>query len=232
MYPPHVMAWIRAGLWALPVYGLLTVWSTLEAQPDQTTAPEAWARFVGSTAYVTNHTLGAIGGAVFAILGVMALGALLAPGRAGRLGLWALVMTVVGHALGLVIGGISAYATPAVGRAYLAGFPEVMQIEFPVQMTVVFALALLLMFVGNLLLGLAVWRSGALPRWAGAAWIASTVLFYLLGAVLGASTTGSSLPTQPVGAALMVAAGVWIARRAAGPSADLAGTTARGLRAT
>jgi hypothetical protein len=211
MSASNIAGWIRAGLLALPIYGLLTIWSTLGSQPDQTTNPEAWARYVSSTSYVMDHTFGAIGGAVLAILGVFALGAYLATSRAGRLGLWAMVVAVVGHALGLVIGGISAFATPAIGRAYLAGITEVMQVEFPGEMLAIFVLALLLMFVGNVLLGIAVWRSGTLPKWAGAAWVTSALLFYVLGAVLGMATTGSSLPAQPVGASLMVLSGAWIA---------------------
>ncbi|WP_211882050.1 hypothetical protein [Pseudarthrobacter albicanus] len=48
--------------------------------------------------------------------------------------------------------------------------------------------------VGNVLLGTAVWGSHTLPRWAGAAWLAGVVLFYVLGVVLGQATTGSSPP--------------------------------------
>jgi hypothetical protein len=66
----NISNWIRAGLFALPVYGLLTVWSTLDPQPDQTRDPEGWARFVGSTSYLVDHIFGAIGGAIVAILGV------------------------------------------------------------------------------------------------------------------------------------------------------------------
>jgi len=139
MSAPDTARWIRLGLLALPVYGLLTFWSTLA--PGQTKDPEAWARFVGSTSYLVDHMLGAIGGAILAILG----------------------------------------------------------------------LAILLMFFGNVLLGVAVWRSETLPRWAGAIWVASALLFYVLGAVLGMVTTGSSLITQPVAALLMVLSGAWIA---------------------
>jgi hypothetical protein len=211
MSAPNTANWIRVGLLALPVYGLLTIWSTLDPQPDQTKDPEAWARFVGSTSYLVDHTLGAIGGTILAILGVFALGAYLATSRAGRLGLTAMVVTVVGHALFLVIGGVSAFALNAIGRAYLAGMKDVMQVQLPSAMSVTFGLGILLALVGNVLLGVAVWRSGTLPRWAGAIWAASALLFYVLGAVLGMLTTGSSLPTQPVGALLIVISGGWMA---------------------
>ncbi len=61
-----------------------------------------------------------------------------------------------------------------------------------------------------MLLGIAVWRSGTLPRWAGALWVIAFVVFVLLGAALGMATTGASLPTQPVGADLMAISGAWI----------------------
>jgi hypothetical protein len=41
-----------------------------------------------------------------------------------------MVMTVVGQALFLVICGVAAFATNAVGRAYLAGLEEVIRVQF------------------------------------------------------------------------------------------------------
>jgi hypothetical protein len=211
MPAPNTTNWIRVGLLALPVYGVLTFWTTLDPQPDSAKDPEAWARFVGSNSYLVDHIFGAIGGAVLAILGVFALGTYLATSRAGRLGLAAMVITVVGHALGLAIGGVSTFASNAMGRAYLAGMKDVSQVQYPSAMMVTFGVAILLMFVGSVLLGVAVWRSGTLPKWAGAVWVASALLFYVLGAVLGMATTGSSLPTQPVGALLIAIGGGWMA---------------------
>lgn len=66
-------------------------------------------------------------------------------------------------------------------------------------MTAVFGLVILLVFVGSVLPGVAVRRSGTRPRWAGTLWVASALLFYVLGAMDGMLTTGSILPTQPVG---------------------------------
>jgi hypothetical protein len=228
MRTTNTINWIRAGILTLPIYGLLTFWATLDPQPDQVTHPEAWASFVSSSSYMLTHVIGSIGGAVLAILGVFALGVYLANSHSGRLGLVAMVITVAGQAFGLVIGGISAFATPAIGQAYLSGIKDVMQIQFSPVMSVIFALAVLLMIVGNALLGVAVWRSGTLPKWSGAIWLASVLMFYILGAVLGILTTGSSLPTQPVGALLIVISGGWIAwsvlRR---PSAGTVGVTAQ-----
>jgi uncharacterized membrane protein YgdD (TMEM256/DUF423 family) len=62
------------------------------------------------------------------------------------------------------------------------------------------------------LLGVAVWRSGTLPRWAGALWVAGSAL-PLLGQIyiilpIGADSTP---PTVPTGAVLLVMGGAWMA---------------------
>jgi hypothetical protein len=213
----NTASWIRLGLLALPVYGLLTFWSTLRPQPNPNEDFEAYARFVSSTSYMLGHLLGSTLSTILAIFGVFALRAYLVRSRAGRLTLVAMVITVTGHALFLVISRISTFATSSIGRAYLAGNEAVTEVDFGLAVTATFMLGILLALVGillalvgNVLLGVAVWRSGTLPRWAGAIWAASALMFYVLGAVLGQAITGSSLATQPVGAALMVISGGWI----------------------
>ncbi|MET4590187.1 hypothetical protein [Arthrobacter sp. 754] len=224
--PQIVRRWIQAGLWALALSWLVTAWATLEPQPDQAKDPEAWARFVSTDSYQFSHLYGGTAGTVLTLLGVFALGCCLANSRAGGLALAGMVTAAAGTALLLVPAVISTFASPAIGKAYLAGNQDVMQLEFPGSMNGAFLLGLLLAFVGNVLLGIAVWRSRILPRWAGALWAAGTVLFFVLGVVLGQATTGASLPTQSAGALLMAVAGGWIAwsasrERAAAP--DLAG---------
>jgi hypothetical protein len=203
--------WIRVGLFALPVYGLLIAYSTLKPQPDQVADPEGWARFVSSTSYLVGHVLGNVLGTALVIFGTFALGALLAASRAPRLGLWGMVLSITGYVLFTIPGVISTFATPPIGAAYLAGNRQVMSLEFSPILTVITLLALLLAVVGNGLLSVAIWRSGILPRWAGVIWAAATLIFYVLGFALGMATTGASLPTQPIGAALMAIAGAWIA---------------------
>ena len=203
--------WIRVGLFALPVYGLLIAYSTLKPQPDQVADPEGWARFVSSTSYLVGHVLGNVLGTALVIFGTFALGALLAASRAPRLGLWGMVLSITGYVLFTIPGVISTFATPPIGAAYLAGNRQVMSLEFSPILTVITLLALLLAVIGNGLLSVAIWRSGILPRWAGVIWAAATLIFYVLGFALGMATTGASLPTQPIGAALMAIAGAWIA---------------------
>ena len=217
MSAANITRLIGIGLLGLPLYGALTFWSSLDPQPDPTTQYDAWSRFVTTDHFLYAHLFGSIGGAVLAILGIFALGAYLATSRAGRLGLAAMVMTVVGQALGLAIGGATTFAQPGAGQAHLAGIEEYARLNEQQPMLsdtalmATFGLAILLMFVGSLLLGVAVWRSGVLPKWAGAIWAISALLFYVLGAVLGMATTGGSLVTQPMAALLIVVSGGWMA---------------------
>jgi hypothetical protein len=204
-------SWVQVGLFALPVYGLLAAYATLEPQPDQVSDPEGWARFVSSSSYLVGHVLGNVVGAVLVIFGTFALGAYLTASQAPRLGLWGMVLAVTGHILFTVPGAISTFATPAIGAAYLAGNRDVMSLEFSPVVTAIIAFGLLLAVTGNMLLSVAIWRSGTLPRWAGLIWAGATLIFYVLGAALGMATTGASLPTQPIGAVLMAISGAWIA---------------------
>ncbi|KRF05300.1 hypothetical protein ASH00_13025 [Arthrobacter sp. Soil782] len=204
-------SWIRAGLFALPVYGLLTAWSSLDPQPDQETDPEAWARFVSEPSYLVDHLIGSTGGTILAIFGIFALGAYLAAGTTVRLALPAMVIAVFGQALLLVPASISTFTTPAVGQAYLDGVPGVMDLEFSDSMMFTFLLGIVLALIGSVLLGVAVWRSDTLSVGAGALWIAGVIIFYVFGVVTGMVTIGASLPTQSLGALLMAVAGAWIA---------------------
>jgi hypothetical protein len=211
---------IRVGLWALPLYGALTAWSSIDPQPDSSTDPEGWARFVSTNSYLVSHLVGSTGGTILAILGTMALGGYLAGGRSARLGVAAMVIAVAGHAVLLIPAAISTFATPAIGRAYLAGFTDVMQITFSGTVDATLMLGVLLALVGNVLLGVAMWRSGLLPVWVGAVWAISALVFYVLGVVLGQVTTGASLPTQIAGALLIVVSGAWTAWVAQHPRPD------------
>lgn len=210
MKPTPTAGWIRVGLLALPVYGLLVAYSTWKPQPDQVNDPEGWARFVSSNSYLVSHVIANVLGTALVIFGTFALGAFLAS-RVPRLGLWGMVLSITAYVLFTVPGVISTFATPAIGAAYLAGNRGVMALEFSTVLTVITMLGLLLTVIGNGLLSVAIWRSGSLPRWAGVIWGAATLIFYILGAALGMATTGASLPTQPIGGALMAVSGVWIA---------------------
>jgi hypothetical protein len=107
---------------------------------------------------------------ILAIFGVFALGTYLASSHTERLGLRGMVITVLGSSLSLITFGVSTFAATAEGQAYLAGIEEFAQLDpsFAVAAQgATFLLVILLLFVGNVLLGVAVWHSGILPKWAG-----------------------------------------------------------------
>jgi hypothetical protein len=233
MSATNTARWIGIGLLGLPLYGALTFWSSLDPQPDPDTHYEAWSRFVTTDHYVISHVLGSTLGLILAIFGTFALGAHLANGRSGRLGLVAMVITVLGTALFLPAMGVSTFAAPTEGQAYLAGIEEFSRLPSSFADTVFAAtslLVILLLFVGNVLLGIAVWRSGTLPKATGAIWATAAVLMYPLGIVYAAVILGvqSTPPTVLVGAFLLVVGGGWIALRAMRrPSAAAVGVGAQ-----
>jgi hypothetical protein len=222
MAPPNTTRWIGIGLLGLPLYGALTIWSSLEGQPDADTQLEAWARYVTTNYYVIGHVFGSILGLICLIFGVFALGVYLATSRAGRLGLWAMVITVLGSALFLPLQGVTTFSAPEEGQAVLAGLEEFEALP-PIFANTVFALTglvvIVLGFVGHILVGVAVWRSGTLPRWAGALWAGANVLMYL-SLVYGSTIGPASTPfTVPLGAVVLVISGAWMVWSAlSGPS--------------
>ncbi len=224
--------WIGIGLLGLPLYGVLTFWPSLDPQPDPNTQYGAWAHYVSTNYYGLKHLLNSGLGLILGIFGTFALGAYLARSRAGRLGLVAMVITVLGSTLFLMPMGASTFAAPEEGQAYLAGMEEYHKLPTSLAVTAQTAtlgVSILLGFVGNVLLGVAVWRSGILPKWAGALWAFAPVLMYVFGLAyaltIGAQATP---PTVPAGAVLLAISGAWMAwsvlRR---PSAEAVGVQAQ-----
>jgi hypothetical protein len=212
---PNTARWIGIGLLGLPLYGALTFFSSLDPQPDPNTHYEAFSRFVTTDAYVLKHLFLTVLGTIFGIFGSIALGAYLTRSHAGRMGLVAMVLTVLGYSLFLTWGGVSTFATPQEGQAYLAGIEEFHNLPPILADTLqgaTMVVSILLGFVGNVLLGIAVWRSGILPRWAGSLWAFAPVLMYIFGLVY-AMTIGAQAtpPTVPLGAVVVVISGAWIA---------------------
>ena len=155
---PNIINWIRTGLLALPISGVLTVWATLTPQPNPSTEFEAWSRFVTTTYFMLTHLLGTMLGIILLIFGVIALGAYLAKegGRSRLLGLVAMVITIAANMLFLPIAGWAAFGEPAIGRAYLSGIEEATQINPGPDFSAIFLLSVVLAFVGNVLLGIAI----------------------------------------------------------------------------
>ena len=121
------------------------------------------------------------------------------------LALGAMVLSIFGIALQLISLGVFAFAIPALSRSFLDGHPESIRIvdyifEGPFRIVVI--LALLLYLAGFILWGVAIWRSGVLPKWAGVL-VAVHAPLLIFGPL--------SIVGPVVGALLALVSGGWIA---------------------
>ena len=216
----------------LPLYGVLTFFSSLDPQPDPNIHYDAWARYVTTDSFLLTHLFLSDLGLILAIFGTFALGAYLAGSRAGRMGLAAMAIAVFGSLLFLMVGGVATFSQPEQGQMHLQGidgYREMPAILAQSAMMATFAASFLLMLVGNALLGVAVWRSGTLPKWAGALWVAGSAL-PVLGMLYALLPIGADAtpPTVPAGMVLLAISGGWMALSVLrGPSAATVGVGAK-----
>lgn len=112
----------RAGLWALPLYGVLLGLSTLTHQPAVEQF-DAYARYVTTDVFLVSHLAASILGAGVAVLGAVAVTAFLTSGRESRLAVIGLVLTTLSNVFLAATFGSAAFVQPGIGRAHLAGTP-------------------------------------------------------------------------------------------------------------
>ena len=196
----------RAGLWLLPVYGVLLALSTLTHQPDYETDFRGYAEYITTDRFLISHLGASIAGAALGLLGVVAALAFLVRGPAVAAAIVGAALTIVGNVLVTAVFGVAAFAQPAIGRAYLGGTPGVPELNEDVYGTPLFAtvgVGLLLFIAGAVLLGFAIARVGGALRWAGIGYATGLVLFAVFGFALSVA--------QPVAGALAAAAGAVVA---------------------
>jgi len=163
---------IRLGVLALPLAGLLAVvglYSSFQLGTGGILATGENRAIVGSGYYVS-QLLGNALALILLIFGVMALYSYLANSRVRALALGAMVLSIFGIALQLIGLGVFAFAIPALSRSFLEGHSERINISdyiFEGPFRIIVTLALLLYLAGFILWGVAIWRSGVLPKWAG-----------------------------------------------------------------
>jgi hypothetical protein len=104
-----------------------------------------------------------------------------------------MLLSIAGIALILTRVGVIAYTIPALSRSFLNGNPESIRILdyiFTGPVGTIENVSVLLYSAGFILFGVAVWRSGVLPRWAGVLMAAHAPLvsgpFSIVGSVVGA----------------------------------------------
>lgn len=201
----------RAGLWLLPIYGLLLAYSTRTQQPDQHEQFEAYARYVTTLEFLLSHLIASIGGAALAILGVVSAVTFLSRGAGHRPAVTGLVLTVLSQVLMTSVFGSAAFVQPGIGRAFLAGrsgMPDLNEDTAYGTATLGTAgVSILLLIAGAALLGVAIARTAPELRWVGIGFGAGLPLF----AINGFLTVG--FPTQPLFGLLLSGITVVLARR-------------------
>jgi hypothetical protein len=192
----------------LPLWAGLLLISTLTHQPSYQTDFPGYANYITTTPFLLSHVVASIIGAGFGTLGFIALFIRLARRGLSLVALWALVALVLGNTMITSVFGVAAFAQPAIGRAYFAGHEAAaVAINDDVYGTALLATVLpglLLFTVGVALFGVAVTRSGSLPRVAGILLAVSIPLFTIVGFAF-------ATVFQTVGAALILTSTVWIA---------------------
>ena len=157
------IALILAGLTLIP-QGILTA--------NVPSAPElnlAFAAGANSFSYRFSMMLVGISLALF-ILGVFALYAHLSQTKQEKVAFAGLIVTVGFLALFLPITGFAAFVVPAIGALVEQGHVEmvaVMDETFKEPLLPIQFFAGILWNIGNILLGIAIWRSGTLWKWGG-----------------------------------------------------------------
>ena len=166
------IALILAGLTLIP-QGILT--ANVPSAPEQNLE---FASLANSFSYRFSMMLVGISLALF-ILGVFALYAHLSQTKQEKMAFAGLIVTVGFLALFLPIIGFAAFVVPAIGALVEQGHTEmfaVMDETFKEPFLPIQFLAGILWNIGNILLGIAVWRSGTLWKWGG-------LLFIIYGVV-------------------------------------------------
>ncbi|WP_433729771.1 hypothetical protein ACQP2Y_18315 [Actinoplanes sp. CA-051413] len=195
----------RAGLWALPAYGVLLGLSTVTHQPSVDDF-DAYARYVTTDVFLVSHLGASVLGTSLAVLGATAVTALLVHGRAARAAIAGLVLTVLANVFLAAAFGSAAFVQPGIGRAHLDGVAGMPDLNADTAYgPALFATALsatFLLIVAAVVLGTAIARTSRQLRWYGVGYAVLIAVFALSGFFLQPVQPWSGFALAAVTAAL------------------------------
>ena len=198
---------VRAGLWSLPVYGMLLGLSTVTHQPPVSDF-DAYARYVSTDVFLVSHLGASIFGAALAILGAVAVTTYLVRGRAARLAVAGMALTTVTNVFMAAAFGSAAFVQPGIGRAYLNGVEGMPALNADTAYgpaLLATALTSTAFFViSAIVLGTAVARTHRALRWYGIAYATALVVFAGPGILYGVLQPVAGFALAAVTAALAV----------------------------
>jgi len=160
------------GLWTLPISGVLAIGALFLRKfivlPGQDLLE--WAHMVTSNSYLTAQYIYILA-YVIPFLGFWALYMYLSQQHLEKLAFWSFTGTLLGTALPLTTLGVFVFASPAIGDLYLQGNTNAPQIinEIAFGPSIILAgLPGAFLYVGGCTaFGVAIWKSGTLPKWSG-----------------------------------------------------------------
>ena len=163
---------IRLGALSLVLSGiLLLLYPALRPFSDEAGAETLQgAEAFASPFWILAHTLAAVGFILLA-LGLVSLSIALQKTAGERLASVAWVVTWIGVGLSLLYYGAESFALHAIGQQAVAQHStQILTLVIAIRYgpaIFVFAVGLLLLAVGPILVAIAVWRSGTMSRWSG-----------------------------------------------------------------
>ena len=178
----QVRTFARGALWALPVWAAMLFLGTLTHQPDPQTAFGDFAAYVTTSQFLYSHLINSILGAAIGSVGVIGLMLYLQDTKVAGKAITGMVATVTANILASSIFGVAAFAQPAMGRTFLAGQENTLDLYNDVYAAPLFLTALvfvLLFIVGGIFTGIALTASGHWPRWTGWVYAITTTGFVL-----------------------------------------------------
>ena len=167
---PRVLEGVRLGALCLGIAGvLLVLYPVIRPFSDETSLQGAAA--FASGAWVLAHVL-AMPGFVLVNLGLLSLHLLLRESQTEGFAAVALVANLVGAGLVLPYYGAETFGLHAIGQGALRQHSPALvslahDIRYSMPELMMFAVGLLLLAVGGVLVAAAIWRSGTLARWSG-----------------------------------------------------------------
>ncbi|HSG45253.1 MAG TPA: hypothetical protein VLA72_19070 [Anaerolineales bacterium] len=159
-------------LWTLPISGVVAIGALFLRKfivlPGNDLGE--WAQMVTSSSYLTAQYIYILA-YILPFLGFWALYMYLSQHYLEKLAFWGLMGVILGTALPLTTLGVFSFASPAIGDLYLQGNTQSPQIITKIAFGPSMALAGLpgaFLYVGGCIaFGVAIWRSGVIPKWNG-----------------------------------------------------------------
>lgn len=194
------------GLLTLPISGILALAALMIRGPIGSPLDdiEAWSRFTSTGMYL-GAQIAMIAAYVLPFYGLCSLYICLAGNdRVERTAFIGMLTSLMGTALALPASGIFAFVAPVVGRSFLQNQVNISQVFIDSVSgpgLMVGMVSAILYTLGPVFLGVAVWRSHDLPKWAGA-------FFAVHGALL--SFGFAFFPALILGWILFTISGGWI----------------------